>query len=124
MRWAALALLLALPASAFVPKDRAQHFTAGLGAGALSFVALPMFLPESEPWAPWAAAVGSAALAGVAKEVADAFGAGQPDALDALWTVVGGAVGAVASDFLINRLPPLSRGDWKKAVGFAFRGAF
>lgn len=117
-------LLLALPAAAFVPKDKAQHFSVGLGLGALTFAVLPMFLPYEPTWAPWAAAASSAALAGVAKEVADGLGAGHPDILDAAATLAGGVFGAILADFLIHRLPPLSKGEWKKAFGLAFRGAF
>lgn len=126
MKRAALVALLvvALPAAAFVPKDKAQHFSAGLGIGALTFTVFPMFLPNEQPWAPWAAAIAGAALSGIAKEVADGLGMGTPDLLDAVWTTAGGLFGALFADFLVNRLPPLSKGEWKKAFGLAFRGAF
>lgn len=63
-----------------IQKDKVLHFVAGAMIGSGVFIATGSA----------ACGIGSAAAAGIAKEVWDSCGHGDADALDALATVLGG----------------------------------
>lgn len=78
-----------------IPPDKAQHLIYGAAAGLVGAAAAALY-PHALP--PWYGAMICAALVGIGKELADQyFGSGSPSWADALATVAGGGVIALAT---------------------------
>ena len=76
-----------------LPHDKANHAIYGAGFGLLGAIGAWHL-----GFTPWMFALGLSAIAGVAKEIADKLGdTGTPSVPDALATVAGGVVVAVAT---------------------------
>jgi len=86
--------------------DRLLHGLAGASAALLTAALVARCAPEGDrgvsPGVVAAAGLGAAALAGLAKELLDLAGAGDPDAIDFLCTVLGGTAAAASTYGLLR----------------------
>lgn len=104
-------VLLAVPVSASERARRLDlnlHLIAGVGVGAVSHALVTGYgrrvAPDMPQWAPLAAAVAGSAVAGAAKEIADALGMGTPEWADFGATLLGGIAGGLLAELLL-RIP-------------------
>lgn len=112
MRTLVVALVvLAAPVSASERVRRLDlnlHLVAGLGVGAVSHALVSGYgrraWPDMPHWTPLAAAVAGSAVAGAAKEAADALGLGTPEWVDLGATLLGGLAGGMLAELLM-RIP-------------------
>ncbi|MGD9581276.1 MAG: hypothetical protein AB7V50_07875 [Vampirovibrionia bacterium] len=68
-----------------IPRDKLLHFVAGLIASAVVYLIFENLT----------LAIGASVILGIAKEVYDSRGYGTVEMLDAVATIVGGAVGVI-----------------------------
>jgi len=89
-----IALLFTIVCSAQIPKDKQDHFAAGVLIG---FSSTCITIEETKPAVSFAYAIGSAAVIGAGKEIIydKWMGRGTPELADAVYTVAGGVAGYV-----------------------------
>ena len=87
----------------------------GLAAAGIMDVAIDPSLTASQPWILPASAVAGAALAGVAKEILDSTGFGDPQFTDILITSSGGVAAALMLGYAQTLYPPTRNGQVNSA---------